>query len=98
MELALYKPRDANVYAVQVTRQNAEEVAKQFGGAVSKDTKPGDPTDEATWISVPTLAGVAKLLVTHEGPVVGRESDTNQTVVWESLRDFNEKYGKVGVR
>lgn len=98
MELALYKPRDANVYAVQVTRQNAEEAAKQFGGVVSKNTKPSDPTDEATWISVPTLAGVAKFLVTHEGPVIGRAAETNQVVVWDRLRDFNAKYEKVGGR
>lgn len=87
-----YRPRGRNVYAYQVTRENVHAAAREFGCDVREEAKPGDPSDVAVWIVVPMIDGTPHLLVTSEGPVVGRESGTNRLVSWATRREFDEAY------
>jgi len=90
-----YRPRGERVYAYQVTRENAHGAAREFGGEIREEGKSSDPTDVAMWIVVPTLDGPQRLLVTHEGPVVGRERETNRVLAWAKKADFDAAYEPV---
>ncbi|MGV2820489.1 hypothetical protein ABZX73_06375 [Brevibacterium casei] len=90
-----YEPRGNRVYAYQVTRENAQAAAKEFGCEIREEAKPGDPTDVAMWIVVPMINGTPHLLISHEGPVVGRERDTNRLVAWAKRSDFECEYQPV---
>ena len=81
-----YQPRGQRVYAYQVTRKNASAAAREFGCEID---------EEAKWIVVPTVEQVYRLLITHEGPVVGRERETNKVVVWAKKADFDALYEPV---
>ena len=87
-----YRPRVKPVYAYQVTRENVQAVAREIGGEVSEEAKPGDPSDVAVWLITPLLSGVTRFLVTSEGPVVGYEVGTNRLVAWAKRRDFEAEY------
>lgn len=91
-----YRPKVKPVYAYQVTRGNVHEVAREIGGDVSEEAKPGDPSDVAVWLIAPLLSGVVHFLVTSEGPVIGREVGTNRLVGWAKRRDFESEYELVG--
>jgi hypothetical protein len=97
-DMKLYKPRGHPVYAEQVTRNNIQAIAAELGGEIANEGKASDPTDEATWLLLPTLDGVKRLLVTTTGPIVGRESGTNRVVAWENGAQFDALYEAVGVR
>lgn len=90
-----YQPRGQRVYAYQVTRENASAAAREFGCEIREDAKSSDPTDLAKWIVVPTVEQVHRLLITQEGPVVGRERETNKVVVWAKKADFDALYEPV---
>lgn len=90
-----YQPRGQRVYAYQVTRENASAAAREFGCELHEEAKSSDPTDVAKWIVVPTVEQVHRLLITHEGPVVGRERETNKVVVWAKKADFDARYERV---
>lgn len=94
-EMQEYEPRGNRVYAYQVTRQNAEAAAREFGCAVREDPKASDPTDIAMWFIVPMVDSTPHLLITSEGPVVGREKDTNRLVAWKTRREFDALYQPV---
>lgn len=94
-EMQEYEPRGNRVYAYQVTWKNAEAAAKEFGCAVKKDPKPGDPADVAMWFITPMIDGTPHLIITSEGPVVGRERDTNRLVAWRTKREFDALYQPV---
>lgn len=87
-----YRPRVKPVYALQVTRENVHAVAREIGGDVSEEAKPSDPSDVALWLIAPLLSGVVHFLVTSEGPIIGREVDTNRLVGWAKRHDFETEY------
>ena len=89
--LKYHRPKAEGVLAVQLTAENAHAVARELGGRVEEDPKPGDPTDVALWFIVPTLDGVQRLLI-GTGPVVGREFASGRVVVWDNPRDFYATY------
>lgn len=80
------------VYGAQVTQANAAAVARELGGAVEPDPKASDPTDIALWLILPTVNGTKRLLVTSEGPAVGKRADNGQTVYWDRAADFHTLY------
>lgn len=94
-EMQEFEPRGARVYAYQVTRENAMAAAREFGCAIKEDPKASDPTDVALWFIAPMVDSTPHLLVTSEGPVVGRERDTNRLVAWKTKREFDELYQPV---
>lgn len=80
------------VYGVQVTRENANAVARELGGAVESDPKASDPTDVALWLILPTVNGTKRLLITSTGPAVGKRADNGQTVHWDRAADSHTLY------
>lgn len=100
-EMQTYEPRGNRVHACQVTSENAEAVAKELGCAVREEAKPGDPSDVAMWFIVPMVDSTPHLLITTEGPIVGREKDTIRLVAWKTKREFDKLYQlvrKIGYR
>lgn len=91
-EMKLYSPRMPHVFAYQVTRGNMEQAAAEMGGRIETESKASDPSDVAAWLVLPTLDGVKRLLVTTEGPVVGREVGTNRVVAWKKFHEFATVY------
>lgn len=87
-----HRPTAPMIDAVQVTRDNAAAVAREIGGQVVEDPKSSDPTDVAMWLHVPTLRGAQRLLITSEGPVVGRCHDNGRIAYWDRARDFYALY------
>lgn len=87
-----HRPTAPMIYAVQVTRDNAAAVAREIGGQVVEDPKASDPTDVAMWLHIPTLRGAQRLLITSEGPVVGRCRDNGRIAYWDRANDFLHLY------
>ncbi len=90
-----YEPRGHRVYAYQVTRENAGAVARELGCAIREEAKSSDPSDVAMWIIVPMIDGTPHLLITSDGPVVGKERGSNQLVAWAERATFEAEYQPV---
>lgn len=58
--MAKYRKKPVEIEAMQLTRENAPEVAAWCGGRVIEESKPGDPTDRYIAVEIPTLEGVMR--------------------------------------
>lgn len=60
-----YRKKPVVIEAMQLTRENAHDVARWCGGRVIEEAKPGDPTDVYIAVDIPTLEGVMRAEAFH---------------------------------
>lgn len=85
--VAVYRLKDADVRAIQVTIDNGPQVAAWCGGRHVVERKASDHTDVAQWVEVPTLRGVEKA---HVGDYVLCRSNGRFTAVVQQV--FTDVY------
>lgn len=56
-----YRHVTVEVEAMQLTKENAEEVAAWCGGVVKEETNPADHTDVYVAVDYPTMDGIKRL-------------------------------------
>jgi hypothetical protein len=56
-----YRHIPVDVEAMQLTKENAEEVAAWCGGVVKKEINPNDPEDTYVCVDFPTMDGVKRV-------------------------------------
>lgn len=87
-----YRPSGAEVDAILVTPENYREVVRTLGGMVETSPKTSDPSDVATWITIPTLNGPKRLLIPSVGLMVAKDSGNGQLLFWGNPDDFLSRY------
>ena len=60
-----YRKKAVPVDAIQLTRENVDEVAAWCGGEVFSAAKPGDPSDIYVALDIPTLGGKLRAETFH---------------------------------
>ena len=68
-----FRKKPVEIEAMQLTRDNAQEVARWCGGRVVELVKPSDPTDVYIALSIPTLEGAMRAETFHQSTWNGRE-------------------------
>lgn len=72
MSVQKYRKKPVEIEAMQLTRENVDEVAAWCGGRVIRDAKPGDPTDVYVALDIPTLEGTMRGDTFHSSTWDGR--------------------------
>lgn len=87
----IYRLRPREVEAMQVTRENAKDVAEWCGGKVYESAKPSDPTDIYIAVDFPTLNGKKRADTFHSSTHDGY----GYTGGWYILRDEHGRFSKM---
>lgn len=95
MPFKQYSTKPSRVEAALLTDANIEQVAIWCGGRISREEKPGDPTDVAVRLHVPSLERHPP--VACLGDYLVRDIDTGEFVV-RSAVEFEADHFLVGVR
>lgn len=76
-----YRKKPVAIEAMQLTRENAHEVAAWCGGRVLESAKPGDPEDVYIALLIPTLEGTMRAETFHPSTWNGQRYEGGDFVI-----------------